>query len=58
MSITKARNISRSASLNNLFKTTLLMILQNTMDPARMANITSGITIAFRRLSMTVNGMI
>ena len=55
MSITKARKMSRSASLNNRFKTTLLMILQNTIDPAKMAKMTSGITIAFRRLSMTVD---
>ena len=55
--ITKARNMSRSASLNNLFRTTLLMILHKTIDPVRIAKMTSGITIAFRRLSMTVAGV-
>jgi hypothetical protein len=49
-----AKKMSRSASLNNLFRTTLLMILQNTMDPARMANMTSGMTIAFCRLSIAI----
>lgn len=51
---TMARNIRRSASLNNLFRTTLLMILQSTRDPARMAKMTSGMTIAFCRLSMVI----
>ncbi|KAH0294823.1 hypothetical protein KCU62_g368, partial [Aureobasidium sp. EXF-3399] len=54
VSTTMAKKMSKSASLNSLFKITLLMILQNTRDPARMANMTSGITIALCRLSMAI----
>jgi hypothetical protein len=49
-----AKKMSRSASLNNLFSTTLLIILQNTRDPAKMANMISGTTIALCRLSMAI----